>query len=112
MNYILFSPLCGNPELCGQQHIREKGVQWTGGTTTDAKDWVTYFTAGPAVGGWGSLYLSWEWWSSYEAGDKRRDASGVTAGVPGIDPAWKSATNYGYNPYLQQSIITNDDGTP
>src|SRR5450759_465150 len=97
---------------CIWEEVLDQGVHWTGGTTTDAKDWVTYFTACPAVGGWGSLYLSWEWWSSYEAGDKRRDASGVTAGVPGIDPAWKSATNYGYNPYLQQSIITNDDGTP
>src|SRR5659263_73707 len=80
-------------------------------TSLDGQAWVTYFTACPAVGGWGSLYLSWEWWNSYEQGDKRRDASGVQGAVPGIDSNWKSATNYGYNPYLQQSITKGSDGS-
>jgi hypothetical protein len=98
---------------CIWEEVLDQGSQWNSwANLTDAHDWVTYFTACPATGGWGSLYLSWEWWSTYEAGDKRRDASGVTGGVTGINPAWKSATNYGYNPYLQQSIITNNDGTP
>jgi starch-binding outer membrane protein, SusD/RagB family len=94
---------------CIWEEVLDEGSQWNSWSNlTDAHAWVTYFTACPAVGGWGSLYLSWEWWSSYEQGDKRRDASGVTGAVPGIDPDWQSPTNYGYNPYLQQSIVTPD----
>ena len=94
---------------CVWEEVLDQGSQWNSwNNLTDAHDWVTYFTACPATGGWGSLYLSWEWWSSYEQGDKRRDASGVQGAVPGLDPALKSATNYGYNPYLQQSIVTDD----
>jgi hypothetical protein len=96
---------------CVWETVLDEGSKWnTYNNLTDAHDWVIYFSACPARGGWGSLYLSWEWWSSYEAGDKRRDASGVTGNVSNIDPAWKSPTNYGYNPYLQQSI-TNDAKT-
>ena len=90
---------------CVWEEVLDQGSKWNGWSNlTDAHNWTTYFSACPAVGGWGSLYLSWEWWSSYEQGDKRRDASGVQGAVPGLDPALKSATNYGYNPYLQQSI--------
>lgn len=91
------------------EEVLDQGSQWNGWSgLTDAHDWVSYFTACPAVGGWGSLYLSWEWWGSYEPGDKRREASGVTGAVPGIDANLKSSTNYGYNPYLLQSIVTSD----
>lgn len=87
------------------EEVLDEGSQWNSwNNLTDAHAWVTYFTACPEAGGWGSLYLSWEWWSSYEQGDKRRDASGVQGPVPGINPDWKSSKNYGYNPYLQQSI--------
>lgn len=91
------------------EEVLDEGSQWNSwANLKDAHAWVTYFTTCPAVGGWGSLYLSWEWWSSYEQGDKRRDASGITGAVPGISAEWKSATNYGYNPYLQQSIVDGD----
>ena len=94
---------------CIWEEVLDQGSQWNGWSNlTDAHDWVTYFSACPTTGGWGSLYLSWEWWSSYEQGDKRRDASGVQGAIPDLDPALKSATNYGYNPYLQQSIIDGD----
>ena len=94
---------------CIWEEVLDQGSQWNSWSNlTDAHDWVTYFTACPSTGGWGSLYLSWEWWSSYEQGDKRRDASGVTGDVAGIDPNWKSTTNYGYNPYLQQALGTSD----
>jgi hypothetical protein len=100
---------------CIWEEVLDQGSQWNGfSNLTDAHDWVTYFTACPATGGWGSLYLSWEWWSSYEQGDKRRDASGVTGAVKGMavdHPTWVSATNYGYNPYLEQSITTSDSLT-
>ena len=90
---------------CVWEEVLDQGSKWNGWSNlTDAHNWTTYFSACPAAGGWGSLYLSWEWWTSYEPGDKRRDASGVTGAVTGLDPALKSATNYGYNPYLQQSI--------
>lgn len=90
---------------CIWEEVLDEGSQWNGWSNlTDAHTWMTYFTACPATGGWGSLYLSWEWWGSYEQGDKRRDASGVTGPVTGIKPEWQSATNYGYNPYLQESI--------
>ena len=94
------------------EEVLDEGSQWNSwNNLTDAHTWHTYFTACPAVGGWGTLYLSWEWWSSYEPGDKRRDASGVIGAVPNMTPEWKSATNYGYNPYLQQSIVVADLST-
>ncbi len=105
----LFDPGAVWTKECIWEEVLDQGSQWNSwANLTDAHAWVTYFTTCPAVGGWGSLYLSWEWWSSYEQGDKRRDASGITGAIPGIDPAWKSATNYGYNPYLQQSIVDGD----
>jgi len=105
----LFDPGAVWTKECIWEEVLDEGSQWNSWSNlSDAHTWMTYFTACPAVGGWGSLYLSWEWWGSYEQGDKRRDASGVQGAVPGINPDWKSATNYGYNPYLQQSIITDD----
>jgi len=97
---------------CIWETVLDEGSQWNSWSNlTDAHTWHTYFTACPAAGGWGTLYLSWEWWSSYEQGDKRRDASGMTGPVEDIDPDWKSPTNYGYNPYLQQSIAGGDELT-
>jgi hypothetical protein len=94
---------------CIWEEVLDEGSQWNSWSNlTDAHNWMTYLVACPATGGWGTLYLSWEWWSSYEQGDKRRDASGVQGAVPDINPDWKSPTNYGYNPYLQQSIVTDD----
>jgi starch-binding outer membrane protein, SusD/RagB family len=85
--------------------VYDEGSGWNfGSNLTGAHDWFIYFTAFPGLNGWGTLYLSWEWWSSYEKGDKRRDASGVTGLVKDINPDWKSETNYGYHPYLQQSL--------
>ena len=43
---------------------------------------IKWYTACPENGGWGSLYLSWEWYAAYEQGDKRRDASCVIGGLP------------------------------
>jgi hypothetical protein len=97
---------------CIWEEVLDEGSKWnTFNNLSSAHDWITYYTACPITGGWGSLYLSWEWWSSYEQGDKRRDASGVTGCVTNIDPDWKSASTYGYNPYLQQSIKTSDNLT-
>jgi hypothetical protein len=94
---------------CIWEEVLDEGSQWNSWSNlTDAHTWHTYFTACPSVGGWGTLYLSWEWWSSYEPGDKRREASACTGEITDINPEWKSATNYGYNPYLQQSLTVPD----
>lgn len=94
---------------CIWEQVLDEGSQWNSWSNlTDAHTWHTYFSACPSLGGWGSLYLSWEWWSSYEPGDKRREASACTGEITGINPEWKSATNYGYNPYLQQSLTVPD----
>ncbi len=73
---------------------------------------MKFHTACPGNGGWGSLYLSWEWYTSFEMGDKRRDASCVTGNIPdgymekfGIG---YSAINRGYHPYLKEPIYGDD----
>ena len=43
---------------------------------------IKFNAACPENGGWGSLYLSWEWYAAYEQGDKRRDASCVIGDIP------------------------------
>ena len=72
-----------------------------------------WFTACPENGGWGSQYLSWEWYSCYEPGDTRRDASCVTGAVPADQMAKygieKSAKVWGYHPYLKDSVGTKYD---
>lgn len=94
---------------CIWEEVLDEGSQWNSWSNlTDAHTWHTYFTACPSLGGWGTLYLSWEWWSSFEPGDKRREASACTGEITNINPEWKSATNYGYNPYLQQSLTVPD----
>ncbi len=93
---------------CIWEEVLDEGSQWNQWSNlSQAHNWMVHFVAPPPVGGWGTLYLSWEWWSIYEPGDKRREASAVTAKVTDIDPAWKSATNYGYNPYNQVDYTTN-----
>ena len=46
---------------------------------------IKFNVACPENGGWGSLYLSWEWYAAYEQGDKRRDASCVIGDIPMSD---------------------------
>lgn len=93
---------------CVWEAVFDHGAKFTdpGSDTYDNWTFHTFFTACPEAGGWGTLYLSWEWWSIYEPGDKRREASGVTGAVTGINPEWQSATNYGYHPYLQQTLAS------
>ena len=78
---------------------------------------LKWYTACPENGGWGSLYLSWEWYSCYETGDKRRAGSCYIGAVPQIDPenpaydpqyeGWLGKFDkaiYGVNPYLQEVL--------
>ena len=91
--------------------LGEKASLWEGKRQLMLK----WYTAAQSNGGWGSEFLSWEWWSSYEVGDKRREGSGVTGAVQEINPdsdrydpqyeGWYVASNYGRHPYLQEDIL-------
>ena len=107
-------------EECIWAMCSDEGNEWSswGGdrvVTFCNPNMFKWFTACPENGGWGSQYLSWEWYSCYEPGDTRRDASCVTGAIPedqlakyGIE---KSKVVYGFHPYLKDSLgIKNDNG--
>lgn len=105
----LFDPGAVWTKECIFEEVLDEGSQWNQWSNlSQAHNWMVHFVAPPSVGGWGTLYLSWEWWSCYEPGDKRREASAVTGKVTKIKPEWKSATNYGYNPYNQVKYSVGD----
>lgn len=92
----------------------DEGKNWDGWSDLTMNFFAKFYTACPENGGWGSLYLSWEWWSAYEKGDKRREGSGAIGAVPQIDPNnpkydpqyadWYVESVYGKNPYLQELV--------
>ena len=101
------------PEAIWVEQLDE-GDQWGWGVNT-CNLMLKWYTACPdGNGGWGSLYLSWEWYSCYEKGDKRRAGSCYTGAVPQIDPnnaaydpqyeGWYEPAIYGKNPYLQELL--------
>ena len=107
-------------EECIWAMCSDEGNQWSswGGDRTITfcnPNMFKWFTACPENGGWGSQYLSWEWYACYEKGDTRRDASCVTGAVPadqlakyGIE---KSKVVYGFHPYLKDSLgVKNSAG--
>ena len=55
---------------------------------------AAYNVASMEYGGWGSLFISWECYKSFEAGDKRRQASMVALGET--------------NPWTKQTLGTHD----
>ena len=100
----------------------DEGTNWGGWGDLTSKVMLKWYTACPENGGWGSLYLSWEWWSSYENGDKRREGSAYTGAVPQIDPnnaaydpqyeGWIEPNVYGVNPYLQEILGNSQYASP
>lgn len=97
--------------------VSDEGNEWSswGGDRTITfcnPNMFKWFTACPENGGWGAEYLSWEWYSCYEPGDTRRDASCATGAVPEADLAKygieKSEKVWGYHPYLKDSLGTKD----
>lgn len=101
---------------CIWAEILDEGGNYSGWSDRISSLMTKWYTACPENGGWGSLYLSWEWYASFEHGDKRRDASCVTGAVPEADLAKygieKSDNVYGYHPYLQVELgVKNEDGT-
>ncbi len=92
----------------------DEGSNWSSWGDLTSNINLKWYVACPENGGWGSLFLSWEWWSAYEKGDKRREGSAVIGAVPQInpnDPAydpqyedWYVESVYGKNPYLQEVL--------
>ncbi|MBR4215755.1 MAG: RagB/SusD family nutrient uptake outer membrane protein [Bacteroidales bacterium] len=110
----LFDPLAWNKESIWEEVMEEGSTKAWEGFHTNAHGWTDNYAACPDNGGWGTLYLSWEFYSCFEKGDKRRDAS---ACIPTIDnwgdykdritdePLEVSAKSdycYGVNPYLDE----------
>ena len=108
------------PEAIWVEQLDE-GNNWGKWGDLTSKLMLKWYTACPENGGWGSLYLSWEWYSCYEKGDKRRAGSCYTGAVPQIDPnnaaydpqyeGWYEPAIYGVNPYLQEVLGKGQSGT-
>ena len=108
------------PEAIWVEQLDE-GTNWGQWGNLTSKLMLKWYTACPENGGWGSLYLSWEWYSCYEKGDKRRSGSCYTGAVPQIDPSnpaydpqyegWYEPAIYGVNPYLQETLGKGASGT-
>jgi hypothetical protein len=108
------------PEAIWVEQLDE-GNNWGKWGDLTSKLMLKWYTACPENGGWGSLYLSWEWYSCYEKGDKRRAGSCYTGAVPQIDPnnaaydpqyeGWYEPSIYGVNPYLQEVLGKGASGT-
>ena len=108
------------PEAIWVEQLDE-GNNWGKWDNLTSKLMLKWYTACPENGGWGSLYLSWEWYSCYEKGDKRRAGSCYTGAVPQIDPnnaaydpqyeGWYEPAIYGVNPYLQEVLGKGQTGT-
>ena len=108
------------PEAIWVEQLDE-GNNWGKWSDLTSNLMLKWYTACPENGGWGSLYLSWEWYSCYEKGDKRREGSCYTGAVPQIDPnnpaydpqyeGWYEPAIYGVNPYLQETLGKGQSGT-
>ena len=84
-----FSTLFDADEVWGKeaiwQEVLNEGDQWGGwdpGKWSEAHGWVGFYYGAPANGAWGTYAVSYELYDAYEDGDKRRDASLVTACLP------------------------------
>lgn len=101
------------PEVLWVEQLDE-GSNWSNRGDLTSNINLKWYVACPENGGWGSLFLSWEWWSSYEKGDKRREGSACCGAVPQIDPnnaaynseyeGWYVESVYGKHPYLQETV--------
>lgn len=84
-----FSTLFDADEAWGKeaiwQAVLNEGDQWggwDGAKWSEAHGWVGFYFGAPANGAWGTYACSYELYDAYEDGDKRRDASLVTACIP------------------------------
>jgi starch-binding outer membrane protein, SusD/RagB family len=92
------------------QVVMDMGAGNYGKWDSNAHNFVNFFAGSTnGGGGWGSEYLSWELYFSYEMGDKRRDYSMCTNPVPALPLAYRGVT-YGYNPFTQQYLGSSQAG--
>lgn len=98
---------------------------WSGWDDDTSRSMTKWFCAATPNGGWGSLYLSWEWYAAYEYGDKRRDASCIIGEIPASDmkklyqyankenaealDRGEMPINWGVHPYLKEYIGSLDE---
>lgn len=117
----LFDPQAWQKEAIWEECIDEGDKEGEWSFNSNAHGWLTYLAASPVQGGWGALYLSWEWYTSFEVGDKRRDASACTGAVDfgsavdritgkPLSEVAKSKYCYGINPYNFEILETSGDG--
>jgi len=85
---------------------------------------MKWFVGCKQTGGWGTLFLSWEWYLNFEKGDKRRDGSACVGPVEKLKTDFPDAVSdycYGQNPFVFDTIpalkdpskpakYTNDEG--
>lgn len=74
-----------------------------GNSNDDGKIWYGYMCAAPEYGGWGSLALSWEYYRSFEQGDKRKEYTCVGTGDTHPITGQKLGLNPSYSGYVQGS---------
>ena len=70
---------------------------------------LKWYTGCKATGGWGTLFLSWEWYLCYEKGDRRRDASACVGPVDKLRADYPAAVSdycYGQNPFVFDTITS------
>lgn len=78
-------------------------MNWGGNSNDDGKIWYGYMCAAPEYGGWGSLALSWEYYRSFEQGDKRKEYTCVGTGDTHPITGQKLGLNPSYSGYVQGS---------
>ena len=78
-------------------------MNWGGNSHDDGKIWYGYMCAAPEYGGWGSLALSWEYYRSFEQGDKRKEYTCVGTGDTHPITGQKLGLNPSYSGYVQGS---------
>jgi len=100
---------------CIWAEVLDEGSNWGNWSNYTSRMFTKFYCSCAETGGWGSLFLPWEWYSCYEHGDKRRDGSCVTGAVPEADlqkyGIEKSEYCYGVHPYLQETVDNGTDGT-
>lgn len=97
-------------------------VMWGGGPGVDIQDnWGGWgpredhyqvalrMTAGMEYGGWGSAFISWECYDSFELGDRRRDYSMVPVGK---ENPWTGQVIGATNPESNNNKISNGEFLP
>ena len=100
---------------CIWAQVIDEGEGWTGWNNLSTNFNLKWYVACPENGGWGSLFLSWEWYACYEQGDERRDASCCTGAVPAdsyeqvvVDV---NSPSYGKHPFLNINVGKGTDDT-